>query len=435
MKGGKYIWIFVSSVFVMGFGQILAGSYLLGALLFLAQAFFLVNFINGNIAHAVWGIITLGEKKPVIDGFDIIPGDNSLRLLVDSTTILLILLLFLLLYIYNLKSAWHLYRKGKAGKLESTGIIAGFKKFYEKFFVILMLTPALLAVLFFVILPIIVTFLVAFTNYSSPDHIPPKNLIDWIGFSTFHKILSLKSWSGTFLYLFQWNIIWAVSATFTVYVTGLFLALLISRRDIKLVGLWRTILILPYAIPSFVSLLVFRLLLSGVGPVNTLLENLGLGAVPFLSEPFYARLTIILVNIWIGAPYFMLLITGALTNIPRELIEASMIDGAGRVRRFFAVTLPMLLFQTAPVLVLTFAMNFNNFGAVYLLTGGNPESSELKFAGHTDILVSWLFKLTTDSNQYNFASVISILIFIFVGTVSLAVLARRASFKQESLYR
>ena len=133
-------------------------------------------------------------------------------------------------------------------------------------------------------------------------------------------------------------------------------------------------------------------------------------------------MTVIAVSVWVGAPYFMLLITGAMTNIPRDLYEASEVDGASKFQQFREITLPMVLHQVAPSLVMTFAHNFNNFGAIYL---------EYRFAGHTDILITWIYKLTLDFQQYQIASVISIIIFLFLSIFAIWQFRRMKSFKED----
>ena len=296
-----------------------------------------------------------------------------------------------------------------------------------------MLTPATLGVVFFVILPMVATILIAFTNYSAPNYLPPRSLVDWVGFENFKNIVKLKSWSATFGRLAIWTVIWAVSSTLLNYGVGLGLALLTNKKGMKLKGLWRTIFILPYAMPSFISLLVFRLIFNGIGPINNFIGSLGFDPVPFFTDPTLAKISVILINTWIGAPYFMVLISGCLTNISSSLYEASEIDGATKWQQFTNITLPMLLFQTAPVLILSFAFNFNNFGAVYLLTGGGPVDSTLKFAGQTDILVTWLYKLTIDHQQFGMAAVISIILFTFIASISVNNFRKSKSFTEEDM--
>ncbi|GAM60631.1 maltose/maltodextrin ABC transporter [Vibrio ishigakensis] len=162
-----------------------------------------------------------------------------------------------------------------------------------------------------------------------------------------------------------------------------------------------------------------------------MLNGLGLESIAFLSDPFTAKVTVILVSVWASAPYFMLMISSALTNIPADLYEAAEVDGASKFQQFKEITLPMVLNQLAPSLVMTFAHNFNNFGAIYLLTEGGPINPDYRFAGHTDILITWIYKLTLDFQQYHIAAVVSIVIFLFLSTIAIWQFRRMKSFKED----
>lgn len=414
----------------MGFGHFYNKSFIKGILFFLIGFSFVTNI--DNYANGIWGIITLGETAQSSIGFKVTQGDHSIYLLLEGLIKVILLIGTLIFYYYSIKDARNL------GKMRDEGHLKiGFKEslinFYETNFIKIMLTPAALGTTFFIILPIIATVLIAFTNYSAPNYLPPRNLVDWVGFQNFVNILKLKSWSSTFGRLAVWTVIWAVSSTFLNYGVGLGLALLLNKKGIKLKGFWRTIYILPYAMPSFISLLVFRLMFNGIGPINNLIGSMGFERIPFFSDPLLAKIMVILINTWIGAPYFMVLISGSLTNISSSLYEAAEIDGATKWQQFRNITLPMLLFQTAPVLILSFAYNFNNFGAVYLLTDGNPVNSNLKFAGETDILVTWLYKLTIDHQQFGMAAVISIVLFSFIASFSIYNFRRSKSFTEEDM--
>lgn len=414
------------SALMMGLGQIYNKQFCKEIFLFLIELFAISNL--NTIFSKLKGLITLGDKTQKMVGFNIVPGDHSIFMMVEGSIVLLTVLIFLGIYIWNIFDAKNSFLNRKNTKVK--GIKNILYNIYDKNFIKIMLLPGALSVIFFVILPIFITILVAFTNYSSPNHIPPRNLVDWVGFTNFINIFKMNIWSNTFFHLAVWTMVWAVCSTFLNYGCGLILALLTSRNDIKFKGFWRTIYILPYAIPGFVSLLVFRLMFSGVGPINNLLVNLGFDKIPFFTDGTTAKIMLLLINTWLGAPYFMILISGALTNIDNSMYEAAEIDGASRWQQFRSITLPTLLFQTAPVLILSFAFNFNNFSAIYLLTDGGPINSAYRYAGSTDILITWVYKLTKDQSQYNIASVISILLFIFIASISTWNFIRSKSFKE-----
>lgn len=287
---------------------------------------------------------------------------------------------------------------------------------------------------FFTIMPIVFTVMLAFTNYSAPDHIPPAKLVDWVGFKTFTDLVKMKSWSHTFVGVLIWTIIWAVLATVTTYFGGILVALLIEQKGIRFKKLWRTIFIIPYAIPQLISLLVMKNLFNGqFGPINQYLGYFGLGGLPWLTDPFWAKVTVITVNMWIGIPVSMVLILGILTSIPRDLYEAADVDGASTLQKFRIITMPFILFSTMPILIMQFAGNINNFNVIFLLTGGNPAKGDYQFAGATDLLITWLYKLTLDNNKYNVASAVGIIIFLIVAIFSIWNFRRSKSFKEEDM--
>ncbi|TKY26029.1 carbohydrate ABC transporter permease, partial [Streptococcus pyogenes] len=218
---------------------------------------------------------------------------------------------------------------------------------------------------------------------------------------------------GTFFPIFSWTLIWAVFATVTNFFFGIILALLINTKGLKWKKMWRTIFVITIAVPQFISLLIMRNLLNDEGPLNALLNKIGLinGSLPFLSDPLWAKFSIIFVNMWIGIPFTMLIATGIIMNLPSEQIEAAEIDGASKFQVFKSITFPQILLIMTPNLIQQFIGNINNFNVIYLLTGGGPTNSEYYQAGTTDLLVTWLYKLTVTAADYNLASVIGILIF------------------------
>ncbi|CAV19778.1 MULTISPECIES: carbohydrate ABC transporter permease [Vibrio] len=411
-----------ASLLIMGSTQIVKGHWIKGGVFLAMQLITLL--ILPELLASLKGLVTLGDVAQVREGFKILQGDNSVFMLVEGVIALLYSFLFICLYIANVQDA-------KVSLKSRLNLREQFKDIYDQKFAFIMLSPAFIASIAFIILPIIITVLVSFTNYSAPHHIPPRNLVDWVGFKNFVSLFELKIWSSTFFGVASWTVLWAFFATICTCGFGFLLALALQNRNIKAKKAWRFIFILPYAIPAFVTLLMFRLLLNGIGPVNATLNSWGFDSIAFLSDPFTAKITVIAVSVWVGAPYFMLLIAGALTNISSELYEASEVDGASKFQQFKEITLPMVLHQVAPSLVMTFAHNFNNFGAIYLLTEGGPINPEYRFAGHTDILITWIYKLTLDFQQYQIASVISIIIFLFLSGIAIWQFSRMKSFKDD----
>ena len=226
-----------------------------------------------------------------------------------------------------------------------------------------------------------------------------------------------NNWSAGFARVAIWTVVWGFLATITCYFGGLLIAVLLKEINVKIAPIFRFIFILPYAVPSVVSMLVWKNLLNGsFGPINRGLMQLGLisNPIPWLSDPLMAQFTVILINLWAGFSYFMLLSIGTMTAIPQDMYEAARIDGASNGQVFRKITLPLVLYQTMPLIIMSFAHNINNFGAIFFLTGGNPVNidSTTTLAGSTDILVTWIYKLTITLMKYDYASVIACLIFL-----------------------
>ncbi|MGN1131629.1 MAG: ABC transporter permease subunit, partial [Ruminococcus sp.] len=199
---------------------------------------------------------------------------------------------------------------------------------------------------------------------------------------------------------------------------------------------WRTLFVITIAVPQFVTLLVMNQMLQlNTGAINVLLQNLGFQQIDFINgSALTARITVIVINLWVGIPYTILITSGILMNIPADLYESATIDGAGPFKSFMKITLPYMLFVTTPYLITTFINNINNFNVIYLLTNGSPTSESLYQAGYTDLLVTWLFKLTMNSQDYNYAAAIGILVFIVCASLSLITFNLTKSAKDEEAF-
>lgn len=450
MKGGnalkKWVSIFFSAL-IWGSGQFfLTKQRIKGALFFLAQMLliglefftgywwewltgaipkFSFRLHGGLFTKGIWGIITLGEKTGGIH------GDHSTMLMINGVVAIMLLLIFLAIYIVNIRDAWKsaLLPENTVSRLSEKEYLT---KLIHKNFPILVLLPILFIFAFIILMPIIFTVLTAFTNYNS-SHLPPGNLLSWTGLDNFKKLFTVPIWSASFLKVSAWTVVWAVSTTLTTFLLGMIQAIIINHPAVKLKGFFRTLLILPWAMPAMISLLVFRNLLNGqFGPINEFLIRMGIiqERIPFLSDPFVSRIVVVAVNLWLSFPVYMVMMTGILSNQDPSLLEASSIDGADKFQGFRFITFPLLLKAVAPLLVITFAGNFNAFGPIFFLTGGGPANPTMQFAGDTDILISWVYKLTLDQQMYNMAAVMSTLLFILVGAVSFWNLRRTASFKE-----
>ncbi len=304
------------------------------------------------------------------------------------------------------------------------------------------------------VIPLIVMILIAFTNYDR-GHLVPTNLFTWVGLENFGLLTGLTS-GGAFAYAFPralgWTLIWAVTATFSCYIGGILLAMLINHERTVAKPVFRTCFMAAMAVPQFVSLLLVRNLFADVGIVNTLLKQWGVtdwlytigaiptsGYIPFLTHPDWARPMILLINFWVGVPYQMLIATGILLNIPRELTEAARIDGANGWHVFRRITLPYLLHITAPSLVAGLVGNINNFNVIWLLSRDVYVTTDqtMAAAGATevDLLVTWLYRLTQDQSNYKMASVIGLLVFLVCSLLTLTAFRRLTRSGREAAFQ
>jgi arabinogalactan oligomer/maltooligosaccharide transport system permease protein len=287
------------------------------------------------------------------------------------------------------------------------------------------------ALLIFTVVPLIYMMCMAFTNYSKVDsHLI---LFDWVGLDDFASMLNAGSAIGReFWSVLGWTLVWAFFATFLNFFAGTVVALIINRKGTRLKSMWRGCLCVTIAVPQFVSLLVMRSMLQPQGIINQMMMDWGWidQALPFFTNTTWARVTVIVINLWVGIPYTIMQVTGILQNIPAEQYEASRIDGANTVQQFFNITLPYMIFVMTPQIISSFTGNINNFNVIYLLSGGAPQSIE-NTAGSTDLLVTWLYKLSVDQQKYNLAAVIGILTFIILSVISLVTYRSSGSYKNE----
>ncbi|WP_240548227.1 carbohydrate ABC transporter permease [Paenibacillus lignilyticus] len=427
------VWGTILSTLFMGLGQIYNRQYVKGIGFFLLEIYF-IFIMSHPITKGIIGVITLGDQPQVRSRGRIVTiGDHSIFLLISGIICIITLALFLFVYYLNIRDAHAVGKRREAG-LHVNSFREMVQNIKEKGFPYVLLIPSIIFTAFLTILPLLFGVLIAFTNYSGPDHLPPKNLVDWTGLDTFKDLFSLKSWSQTFYGVFAWTIVWAVVSTLTTFCVGLLYALMINYRRVRFKKLWRGILILPWAIPTFISLLIFRNIFNGAfGPLNQYLKMLSISPIPWLSDPIWTKTAIIITNIWIGFPFWLILMSGVLTGIDKELYEAAEIDGASTLNKFKSITLPLVMFSTLPLLIMSFAGNINNFNIIYLLNTGGPVESKYSYAGSTDILISWIYKLTLDNSKFNVASAVSIIVFIIIAALSIWNFRRTKVFKEEDM--
>ncbi len=254
------------------------------------------------------------------------------------------------------------------------------------------LAPALISILLVTCLPIVYTVILSFTNYNM-YHL---NDFSFVGIANYITVFS-GSIKNVFFPVLGWTVCFALLSTAGAYAMGLILAILLNNPHMKESKIYRAVLIVPWALPSTIAILAWQGLLNEqYGGINNLFHALGIARnIPWLTDPFWARAGIIIVNIWLGFPYMMNVCLGGLQAISTEYYEAAKMDGASRFQCFKSITLPMVTKLSVPLVISSFASNFNNFGNIYMITQGGPARVDNQFAGYTDILASTTYKMTT----------------------------------------
>lgn len=426
------------SAIVFGLGNIVNQQILKGLLFLTAEIVYIV-FMCTNGFHALSMLPSLGTKEQeevwneALQVYTYTQGDQSIQILLFGIATLIITFFFVCVLVGSVKSAYKVELIKASGR-KAPGFAEDARQLLDSKLQWLLMSPPMFFIITLTILPLIFMICMAFTNYSKlGNHLV---LFDWVGFANFATLFDSNSVLGsTFWSVLLWTIIWAFFATFTNYFFGMILAILINRKDTKAKGFWRFCFVLTCAVPMFVSLLIMRTMLQPDGAVNVLLRNIGLiaanDALPFFTNTTWARVTVIVINVWVGVPYTLLQLTGVLQNIPADLYEAADVDGATKVQQFVNITLPYMFYVTTPYLISTFTGNINNFNVIYLLSGGDPVTNLASTAGDTDLLVTWLYKLTIDQQYYNIGAVVGILTFVILAVGSLITYRNSKSYKEE----
>ena len=341
-------------------------------------------------------------------------------MLIDGILVLSIIAIFISIYVISVRSAnksYVDYCRTKRFSAQKTSLSEN----ANNAFPLLGMAPCVIMLLVFVVVPLVFSVAVAFTNFGPVDKNGVAhgvaNDIDWVGGQNFKELLfSGTTWSKGFARIAIWTLVWAVLSTFTCYFGGLLVAVQLKESGIKLAGVFRFIFILPYAVPSVITMLVWKNMLNGTfGIVNrTLKQVFHIAGPQWLGDAHLAQVMCIVINLWAGFGYFMMLSMGTMTAISQDLFEAAKIDGANNRQILRHITMPLVLYQTMPLIIMSFTHNINNFGIIYFLTGGAPKvaDSTTTMAGGTDILVTWIYNLTMTLQRYNYASVIAVLIFV-----------------------
>jgi arabinogalactan oligomer/maltooligosaccharide transport system permease protein len=446
------------SLIWMGAGYVRRKQFIKGILMTLFEAAVLVFTFGFGMKYLVkFGTLGTVKQESVFNMAtmqnEFNDYDNSFLILLFSVVTLLVIAVFIVVWLNNAVACYRLQKMAENGEH-----INNFKEdmvsFLNEKFHITLLTLPVAGVVMFTVIPLFILIAVAFTNYDQ-QHMPPSELFTWVGLQNFKNLFGGSALGSSFSYAFKkiliWTLIWAFFATITTYLGGILLSMLINSKYTKLPKMWRGLFVVTIAVPQFVSLLLVRNFFASNGIFNGfcsaigltgLLRNLGVistSYIPFLTSPGWAHVMIILINIWIGVPYQMLIATGVLMNIPTDQIESARIDGATPRQTFFHITMPYMLFVTGPSLVTDFVKNINNFNVIYLLTQDVYVTTDQLMANaqakETDLLVTWLFNLTQSYYNYKMACTIGIVVFVLCAVFTLVAFNRFLKGDREEAYR
>ncbi len=451
------------SFLIFGLGNIYYGQLLRGILFLLFEVVFITYmalpsggaywlskcnwFMTGKTVGTVQGGFRYDEK---FDTEIWVSGDDSVKVLLYGLLTVIFIIAFLYTWKLQIKQCRICMDITSEGKKIKSGRDDLRSLLDDQFHKTLLALP-ISGILIFTVLPIIYMVLIAFTSYDAA-HDGYSNLFSWVGLDHFNELLDFGNGGLGLAFgeVLSWTLMWAFFATFTNYFLGMLVAIMINKKGIVIKKFWRTVLVMTIAVPQFVSLLYVSKLFDSSGIIGRSLAGIPavgdyLSSNSFVSlwdSPIIARILLVVINIWIGIPHIMLIATGILLNIPRDLYESSRIDGASGFQQYRRITLPYMMFVMGPYLLTSFVGNLNNFNVIYLLSNGGPINTEIGTAGgvsvgHTDLLITWLYKMTLDSaeSKYYLASIIGILVFAVVAVLSLIVYNVIPSTRNEEDYR
>lgn len=312
-------------------------------------------------------------------------------------------------------------------RIEGRFIMVSGKSIRDKVRPIPFLAPSLISILILTVVPIIFTVVISFTNYNM-YHMENPSMVGWTNYTA----LLTGSLKPIFLPVFLWTVVFALISTGGAYLIGLILAILLNNPHMKETRIYRAILIIPWALPATIATLSWQGLLNqSYGGINMLLKAIHLpGDIPWMTDPTWARAGILICSLWLGFPYMMNVCLGALQALSPAYFEAAEIDGASRWQMFRTITLPLITKSSIPLVISSFAFNFNNFGNIYMITAGGPPSPDTQYAGYTDILASAGYKMTTVSNRYDLAAALSVLVFLVIGILTFINMKASHSFEE-----
>ena len=409
-----------------GIGQLLNGQWQKG-LMFLVGALF-IFFIAipyalgfGNYqGQGIAGLISLAQGGKRLD--------RSIIFMIEGILALAFVCIALAIFIGSFLDAYRT-EKGEIKGIRPNSFFETRKYLRTDGFPYLITSPALLVIIFIVIVPIVTAILISFTNMD-PQH---QNKFEWVGLANYVSIARGQGIAGkAFWHIFGWTIMWTILASTLAIVLGFIFALMVNNERIKGKKFFRTVYLLPWAIPAFITIMFFSIMTSRGGVITEAVNNLFNTSLDIKNNTVQTRAALVLLQGWLGHSYIFLLTTGVLQAIPKDLYEAASIDGATGFQRTLRITIPLVLFQISPMLINQYTFNFNNFSIIYLFNGGGPFNPQVygNLAGSSDILISYIYNLTMNSQYQAIGAAITVFISIILIIISFFGYMKSSAFKE-----
>lgn len=406
----NFLWNFI----LPGLAQLANKQYIKALCFFLGSLFIAFAAIPyalgyGNYqGQGVAGLLSLAQGGRRVD--------RSIIFMIEGIIAIFLLILALAIYYFAIRDAYRVEKKQIQG-IRPHNWFESKELLESRGFPYIVSSPALLVIIFIVLVPVVTTILLSFTNMD------PKNQskFAWAGLANYKVIALGQGVAGqAFWHILTWTVIWTLAATSLAILIGFILALLVNQDRIRGKKLWRTIYLLPWAVPAFITIMFFSVMLAPNGMLTELISGLAGQVVNVKNDTTLTRISLILLQGWLGSSYIFLLCTGILQSIPKDLYEAAEIDGAGAWKRVRHITIPLMLYQIAPLLVTQYTFNFNNYSIIALFNNGGPfvPSKYGNLAGSSDILISYIFKLTIENQYQALGAAITLIISLVLMFVS-----------------
>lgn len=370
--------------------------------------------------EGIAGLISLAEGGGRLD--------RSILFMIEGIIALVFILIAIFIYIKSFKDTRNVEKAEMAG-IRPNNWFETRKFMRTDGFPYLITTPALILIVFIVIVPIVTAILISFTDMNPQN----QNKFHWAGLSNYITIAKGQGIAGkAFWKIFGWTLVWTLAASTLAIVLGFIFALLVNNERIKGKKFFRTVYLLPWAVPAFITIMFFSIMTSRGGVLSNAFSSLFNTSLDIKNNTYQTRLSLILIQGWLGHSYIFLLTTGVLQAIPKDLYEAASIDGASGIRRTFKITIPLVLFQIAPMLINQYTFNFNNFSIIYLYNQGGPFNPKVygNLAGSSDILISYIYKLTMESQYQAIGAAITVFISIILIIISYLGYRKSSAFKE-----